>query len=96
MLEAASTPSSDPVRTDSGSPDLDPLPEDSPLPEAQPPSPPVTATPPAVRRSSRSTAGQTTHYKDYVAAICELARTLCKIELLQQRYPEVPVGGGGR
>ena len=55
----------DPVPIVSSSPDPDPVPKVSPLPEALPPSPTVTASPPAVRRSSRSTAGQTTYYRDY-------------------------------
>ena len=47
------------------------------------PAPPVTAvTSPAVRRLLRSTARKTTRYNEYISAICELAKTLCKIELL--------------
>ena len=53
-----------------------------------------TVTTPPPRRSSRSTAGQTTKYTEYVSTICELAKTLCRLELPQHRYPEVPVGGG--
>ena len=50
-------------------------------PDVQPAPPVTTVTSPAVRRSSRSTAGKTTRYDEYISAICELAKTLCKIEL---------------
>ena len=51
-------------------------------------------TSPIVRRSLRSTAGKTTKFDDYVSTICELAKTLCKIELPQHMYLKVPEGGG--
>ena len=50
-------------------------------PDVRPAPPVTTVTSPAVRRSSRSTAGKTTRYDEYISAICELAKTLCKIEL---------------
>ena len=73
--------------------DLDPTIEEPSLPDVQPTSPAVTAKSPVVRKSLRSTVGKTTKFDDYVSTICELAKTLCKIELLQHRYLEVPEGG---
>ena len=84
----------EPVPVTEDIPNLDPTLEEPSLPDVRPTSPAVTATSPVVRKSSRSTAGKTTKFDDYISTICELAKTLCKIELPQHRYLEVPEGGG--
>ena len=75
-------------------PDPDPISVEPSQPDVRPTPPATIVISPVVRRSSRSTAGKTTRFDEYVSAICELAKTLCKIELPQHRYPEVPEGGG--
>ena len=75
-------------------PDPDPPIEESTSPDVRLLSPTVTSTPTAVRRLSRSTTGKKNKYDEYVSTICELAKTLCRMELPQQRYLEVPDGGG--
>ena len=83
-----------PTPTTHDIPDPDPTFEELLLPDVRPTSPAVTVTSPVVRKSLRSTAGKTTKFDDYVSAICELAKTLCKIEPPQHRYLEVPEGVG--
>ena len=73
----------------------DPISVEPSQPDVQPTPPAMIVTSPVVR-SSRSTAEKTTRFDEYVYTICELAKTLCKIELSQHRYLEVPEGGGGR
>ena len=61
--------------------DPEPVPTEPERPGTEPAMPVTTVTSPIVRRSSRSNAGKTTRYDEYVSAICELAKTLCNIEL---------------